>query len=53
MEHTTHCASGRAIRIKAAYGTTDIRTKLGQEFAEGIETHDICDISGHGGSCGV
>ena len=28
-------------------------SKLGQEFAEGVETHDICDISGHGGSCGV
>ena len=27
--------------------------KLGQEFAEGVETHDICDISGKGGSCGV
>lgn len=27
--------------------------KLGQEFAEGVEAHDICDISGKGGSCGV
>jgi ribonucleoside-diphosphate reductase alpha chain len=27
--------------------------KLGTEFEEGIETHDICDISGTGGSCGV
>lgn len=27
--------------------------KLGQEFAEAVETHDICDISGKGGSCGV
>lgn len=27
--------------------------KLGTEFAEHVETHDICDISGHGGSCGV
>lgn len=26
--------------------------KLGQEFREGVETHDICDIRG-GGSCGV
>ena len=23
------------------------------EFEESIETHDICDITGHGGSCGV
>jgi len=27
--------------------------KLGEEFEEHIETHDICDISGNGGSCGV
>ena len=26
---------------------------LGQEFAEAVQTHDICDISGKGGSCGV
>lgn len=26
---------------------------LGQEFEEHIETHDICDISGKGGSCGL
>jgi ribonucleoside-diphosphate reductase alpha chain len=28
-------------------------TKLGEEFYEHVETHDICDISGSGGSCGV
>jgi len=27
--------------------------KLGEEFEEHIETHDICDISGSGGSCGI
>jgi len=26
---------------------------LGEVFEESIETHDICDITGHGGSCGV
>ncbi len=26
---------------------------LGEEFEEHIEAHDICDISGKGGSCGV
>jgi ribonucleoside-diphosphate reductase alpha chain len=26
---------------------------LGEEFEEHVETHDICDISGKGGSCGV
>jgi len=28
-------------------------SKLGEEFYEHVETHDICDISGTGGSCGV
>jgi ribonucleoside-diphosphate reductase alpha chain len=27
--------------------------KLGEEFEEHIETHDICDICGSGVSCGV
>lgn len=31
----------------------EARTKLGQEFYESVQTHDICDISGKGGSCGV
>lgn len=26
---------------------------LGQEFQEAVATHDICDITGKGGSCGV
>lgn len=26
---------------------------LGSEFEEHVETHDICDLSGHGGVCGV
>jgi ribonucleoside-diphosphate reductase alpha chain len=31
----------------------DIRNKLGQEFEESVEFNDVCDITGHGGSCGV
>jgi len=27
--------------------------QLGETFEENVETHDICDISGKGGSCGV
>lgn len=27
--------------------------KLGEVFEEAVETHDICDITGHGGSCGI
>lgn len=28
-------------------------SQLGEVFMEAVETHDICDISGKGGSCGV
>ena len=31
----------------------DAQGRLGEVFEESIETHDICDITGHGGSCGV
>jgi len=31
----------------------EAKDKLGEEFEEGVLTHDICDITGHGGSCGV
>ena len=27
--------------------------KLGEEFEESVETHDICDITGNGGTCGA
>ena len=32
---------------------TEAVDKLGTEFEEHVETHDICDISGTGGSCGI
>jgi ribonucleoside-diphosphate reductase alpha chain len=32
---------------------TEAVEKLGTEFEEAVETHDICDITQHGGSCGV
>ena len=31
----------------------EAKEKLGQEFEEHIETNDVCDITGKGGSCGV
>ena len=31
----------------------EAKSKLGEEFEEALETHDICDITNHGGSCGV
>ena len=31
----------------------DAVDKLGEEFEEGVEAHDICNITQRGGSCGV
>ena len=31
----------------------EAKEKLGQEFEDNIQAHDICDISGTGGVCGV
>lgn len=31
----------------------EAKAKLGQEFSEHLETNDICDITGKGGSCGI
>lgn len=32
---------------------SEAKDNLGEEFMEGVLSHDICDISGKGGSCGV
>ena len=44
------CRGGRPLSSVSYSEAVD---KLGEEFEEGLETHDICDITGHGGSCGV
>ena len=44
------CRGGQPL-TKVSY--SDAVAKLGEEFEEALETHDICDITGHGGSCGV
>ena len=44
------CRGGQPL-TPVAY--SDAVGKLGEVFEESIETHDICDITGHGGSCGV
>ena len=31
----------------------DAKDALGEEFEESVQTHDICDITGKGGSCGL
>lgn len=32
---------------------TSVKDKLGEEFDEALEFNDVCDITGHGGHCGV
>ena len=32
---------------------SEAKQLLGQEFSEAVQVHDICDLSGKGGSCGV
>lgn len=32
---------------------TEAKEKLGEEFEEHVMTHDICEITGSGGSCGI
>lgn len=32
---------------------TEAVEKLGQEFQEGVEAHDVCEMTGKGGTCGV
>ena len=44
------CRGGQPL-TPVAY--SDALGKLGEVFEESIEPHDICDITGHGGSCGV
>jgi hypothetical protein len=31
----------------------DAIDKLGEEFDESVEFLDVCEITGHGGTCGV
>jgi ribonucleoside-diphosphate reductase alpha chain len=44
------CRGGQPLSV-VPYG--EAVDKLGEVFEEGVEAHDICDITGHGGSCGV
>ena len=32
---------------------TEAVEQLGEEFEESVQTHDLCDITGKGGACGV
>ena len=44
------CRGGQPL-VPVSY--KDAVKHLGEEFTEAVETHDICDITNHGGSCGV
>ena len=44
------CRGGQPL-VSVPYA--EAKDKLGEEFEEGIETHDICDITGSGGVCGA
>ena len=44
------CRGGQPL-VPVSY--KDAVKNLGEEFEEAVETHDICDITQHGGSCGV
>tara|TARA_R110001606_G_scaffold64229_1_gene149167 strand:+ start:2315 stop:3997 length:1683 start_codon:yes stop_codon:yes gene_type:complete len=44
------CRGGQPL---SAVPYSEAVNKLGEVFEESVETHDICDITGHGGSCGV
>ena len=44
------CRGGQPL---TAVPYTEAMEKLGEEFEDNIQAHDICDISGTGGVCGV
>ena len=50
---TSYPAGSRGGQPLTAVSYNEAKEKLGEEFEEAVETHDICDITGHGGSCGV
>lgn len=50
---TTYPDGARGGQPLTAVPYTEAREKLGEVFEESIETHDICSISGKGGSCGL
>jgi len=42
------CRGGQPL-VSVPY--TEAVKSLGKEFEESVEVHDICDITGHGGTC--
>jgi ribonucleoside-diphosphate reductase alpha chain len=50
---TCYADGSRGGQPLTAVPYAEAKDKLGVHFDEHVETHDICDISGKGGSCGV
>mgnify|MGYP003148451489 FL=1 len=50
---TCYPSESRGGQPLLAVSYKDALTKLGEEYEEAIETSDICDITGRGGSCGT
>ena len=50
---TYYVAGSRGGHPLTAVPDSEASNKQGEEIEEMVETHDICDITGHGGSCGV
>ena len=50
---TCYAGGSRGGQPLTAVPYSETSDRQGEEIAEMVETHDICDITGHGGSCGV
>ena len=43
----------KMVMRQTEYTYEEAKEKLGEEFEEALETHDVCSLTGHGGTCGV
>ncbi len=50
---TCYADGSRGGQPLTAVPYSEASNRQGEEIEELVETHDICDITGHGGSCGV
>ena len=50
---TCYADGSRGGQPLTAVPYSEASNRQGEEIEEMVETHDICDITGHGGSCGV
>ena len=50
---TCYANGSRGSQPLTAVTYSEASNRQGEEIEELVETHDICDITGHDGSCGV